>query len=49
MGAEAQVLLQLAAVDLSANHLSGTLPPSWGGLTQASCALEHGLSSPHPI
>lgn len=32
------LLLQLVSVDISQNSLSGTLPSSWAGLTEASCA-----------
>ena len=35
---ELHLLLQLRYVDLPENHLSGTLPSSWAGLTKASCA-----------
>lgn len=35
------LLLQLVILALDSNDLSGTLPSSWGGLTQASHPCEH--------
>ena len=39
MSAEAHLLLQLQKLDLSENHLAGTLPSSWAAFQVSHAAL----------